>query len=336
MPKSEMKRSPTVVDVAKLAGVGPSTVSRFLRGVNISKNTAARVEAAIRETGYQPDETARALRIGKSSSLGVIVPKVSNAFFSQAVQVLEERAREAGYTVMLMTHQDRQEEQARQLSTLRRARVDGVLMTPVPGSSGDEVRKLLGDVPLVCFDAVLSAEFDAVVLQNRQASAAATEHLLAHGYKRVAAVTAKPKIYSFAERLAGYREALEARGLEPRPIVGEDYEELRHLLRGMLAAKKRPEALLSLSDFATLNVIRIYEELGLEPEEWIPMIGFDDFSYAPLLGRPVTVVVQPVEELMRTALHLLLRRIDGALQGAEPQLVQIPGELTRRRSCGCR
>lgn len=96
-----MNKTPTVVDVARLAGVGPSTVSRYLRGVNISVKAAEKVEQAIRTTGYEPDETARALRLGKSKSIGVVLPKVSNTFFSTAVQILEERAREFGYTVML-------------------------------------------------------------------------------------------------------------------------------------------------------------------------------------------------------------------------------------------
>jgi DNA-binding LacI/PurR family transcriptional regulator len=155
-----MKKTPTVVDVARLAGVGPSTVSRYLKGINISASTAKKVEQAVRKTGYEPDENARALRLGKSKSIGVVLPKISNAFFGTAVQLLEERAHEFGYTMMLVTHQDRRDEQLKQLGTLRRSRVDGVLITAVPGSDLKEIRKAIGDVPLVAFDNKFSDSID--------------------------------------------------------------------------------------------------------------------------------------------------------------------------------
>ena len=329
-----MKKSPTVVDVARLAGVGPSTVSRYLRGVNISEKASEKVAKAIRATGYEPDETARALRLGKSKSIGVVIPKVSNAFFSRAVQMLEERARESGYTMILVTHDDRLDEQAKQLGTLRRSRVDGILITAVSGTDLKSVRQITGEVPIVAFDSLFADAMDGVVLQNREAAANATEHLLAHGYKRIAVVTAKPEIYSFRERIAGFEEAMAARSLKPQKIVANDYDELRHLLRSALKAPKPPQALLALSDVATYNVVRIYQELRIKPADWIPLIGFDDFPYAPLLPTAITVINQPVEELVRSAFSLLLKRIDGTTN-EEPQVIQIPGELIRRRSCGC-
>jgi LacI family transcriptional regulator len=328
------KKPPTVVDVARLAGVGPSTVSRYLRNVNISERTAEKVEKAIRVTGYEPDVNARALRLGKTKSIGVVLPKVSNTFFSTAVQLLEERVREYGYTMMLVTHQDRPDDQIKQLGTLRRSRVDGVLITAVPGTDLKDVRKTLGEVPLVAFDSVFSTAIDGVVLHNRETARLATEHLLAHGYKKVAAVTAKPEIYSFRERLYGFEDTLKQRSLPAQMILGSDYDELRHLLRNVLKGTKRPDALLTLSDFATHNVIRIFDELHYQPSDWIPLIGFDDFSYAPLLAVPITVMRQPIDELIRTSFSLLFKRIEDNTT-AERQIIQIPGELIRRRSCGC-
>jgi LacI family transcriptional regulator len=330
-----MKRNATVVDVAQLAGVGASTVSRFLRGVNISKKASAKVEQAIRETGYQPDEAARALRVGRSQTLGVIVPKVTNAFFGQSVQMMEERARELGYSLLLFTHMDRPDEQAKQLSTLRRCRVDGVVLTAAPGTTLEQVRRALGDTPVVAFDASFSPDIDSVVLQNREAALEATAHLAAHGWRRIAVVGAKPTVFSFAERIAGYSEFVKSRSLEPSIIVAEDYDQLRSMLRNVLTSKERPDALLSLSDFATHNIIRIFEELHWEPKNWVPLLGFDDFAYAPLLGVPVSVIRQPIDEMVRTSLSLLMRRVQKSESQAPPQVIRVPGELLRRRSCGC-
>lgn len=330
-----MKHRPTVVDVAKLAGVGPSTVSRFLRGVNVSRKTAARVEQAIRETGYEPDEAARALRNGRSQTLGVIVPKISNAFFSQSVQQMEERARELGYSLLLFTHMDKLEEQTRQLTTMRRCRVDGLLLAAAPGTTLELVRRTLGETPVVAFDASFSTETDTVVLQNHEAARDATEHLLAHGHRRIAVVGAKAEIFSFRERIEGYTQCMQSRGLEPLQLIGDDYDQLRSLLRNALAARKRPQALLSLSDFATFNMVRIFDEMRLPPEQWPPCVAFDDFAYAPLLGAPLTVVRQPIDEIVRTALNLLMRRIQEPEHSSAPELIRIPGELIKRRSCGC-
>src|SRR5258708_7824862 len=107
MKRFRTKKPPTVTDVAKLAQVGASTVSRFLRGVTVRPAVAARVATAVEELGYQPDETARALRGGRTRAIGVLLPKVSNVFFSQSVQVIEEEARQRGCAVILVTHQDR-------------------------------------------------------------------------------------------------------------------------------------------------------------------------------------------------------------------------------------
>src|SRR5262249_29788118 len=133
VPRNTKKR-PTVKDVAKLADVGASTVSRFLRGVRVKPAVAKRVTRAINELGYQPDEAARALRGGRSRTIGVVLPKVSNVFFSQSIQLMEEEARQRGFTIVLLTHQDRMEQQLEHLATLRRYRADGVIITGAPGT----------------------------------------------------------------------------------------------------------------------------------------------------------------------------------------------------------
>lgn len=330
-----MKKSPTVFDVAALAGVGSSTVSRYLRGVRIKPEAALRVENAIRRTGYQLDGSAQALRLGRTHNLGVVVPKVSNAFFSQAVQFMGERARVLGYSLLLFTHEDRADDQRRQLETLRKCRVDGVLLTAAPGTSAEEVTQALGKTPVVAFDACVTADFHTVVLQNRQAAADGVAHLAAHGYQRIAVVSAKPEVFSFSERIAGYTESMRDRCLAPQDLLAADYEQLRQVLRRVMSGPMRPEAILSLSDFATRNVVQVFEELRLPPESWIPLLGFDDFDYAPLLKLPITVIRQPIEEMVRTAVNLLVGQIEGRTALPSPTLVEIPGELIRRRSCGC-
>jgi LacI family transcriptional regulator len=162
----------------------------------------------------------------------------------------------------------------------------------------------------------------------------ATEHLLSHGYRSIFCVGAKPKVFSFSERMAGYAEAIAAADLTPHFIVPEDYEHLHYQLGTSLRGKLPPDAVLSLSDFATLHTLTTFNEFGLTREERLPLIGFDDFGYAQLMDPPLTVIRQPIETMTRYALSALFRRIeqDGA---GEVQEISLPGELIRRRSCGC-
>ena len=329
-----MTKQPTVLDVARVARVGASTVSRFLRGVPVRREAAERISAAVQKLGYTPDETARALRGGRSRTIGLVLPKISNAFFSEATQYMEEEARKQGCSVILLIHQDYPEQQLEHLQTLRRYRADGVILTAAPGSSLQDIRQVLPGTPLVAFDSFFSREVDSVLLRNREAARIATEHLLSHGYRRILCVGAKPDTYSFRERVTGYIEAMEATRAKPEALVPNDYEQLRYLLGSAIRGKHAPDAILSLSDFATLHTLTAFGELGLEPEKWYPMVSFDEFGYAPLMSPPLTVVRQPVEKMARYALNTLFHRI----QDNEPQEVQqimLPGELVRRRSCGC-
>jgi LacI family transcriptional regulator len=329
-----MKRRPTVKDVARMAQVGSSTVSRFLRGVTVKPRIAERVANAVQVLGYHPNESARALRVGRTHTIGVILPKVSNVFFSESVQVIEEEARQQGCAVILLTHQDWIEQQMEHLATLRRYRVDGVIIAATAGTTAEDIRSALPDVPVVAFDSFFSSEVDSVLLRNRDAGRIATEHLLRHGYTNVACVTSKPQVYSFQERIAGYSDALEAQGLKPNLLTAPNYEQLRFVLAAAIRSKGRPTAMLSLSDFATLTILSTFNELEMRPDEAPPLIGFDDFGFASLLDPPLTVIRQPIEKMVRYAMNILFRRIDGDTEG-ERQLIMLPGDFICRRSCGC-
>ena len=334
MVLAKTKERPTVIDVAQRAHVGASTVSRFLRGVRVRPEVAERVAKAVEALGYHPDETARTLRGGRSRTIGVVLPKVSNVFFSQAVQVMEEEARKRGCAVILFTHQDRISEQQEHLKALRRYRVDGVIITAVAGTTLRDIRAVLLEVPIVAFDSVFSKEIDTVVLRNREAGRIATDHLLRHGYKNVACVTGKPEVYSFKERSEGYKDAMTTKRLKPNLLTAPTYEQLRFELATVIRSRNRPSAILSLSDFATLTILSTFNELGLTAADAIPVIGFDDFGFAPLVNPPLTVVRQPIEQMVLYAMNALFRRIDG--EAADPgQLIMLAGELICRQSCGC-
>jgi LacI family transcriptional regulator len=328
------KRRPTVTDVARLANVGASTVSRHLRGVSVSSEVAIRVAEAITQLGYHPDETARALRVGRTRTIGVIIPQVSNMFYSRAVQLIEEEVGKRGSAVILLTHQESRKQQAIQLATIRRYRADGLILAPAAGSTLEELRSALPGTPVVAIDRLISPEMDSVVLRNRDAARTATEHLLSHGYKNIAAVVSRPEIASFQQRWQGYTEAMAEKKLDTMLIQAPDHDQLRYALTSSFLGQRRPDALLSFSNRVTQTILLAFDELAFTREDRIPMLGFDDFELASLVDPALSVVRQPTENMMRHATNILFRRIEDE-EPMEPQNIALPGQLVYRRSCGC-
>jgi len=329
-------RRPTVLDVAQLARVGASTVSRYLRGGNnVSHDVSLRVAEAVRKLGYQPDELARGLRGGRTHTIGVIFPQTANSFFGRCVQMIEQEAAARGCAVILHTHNESPELQSRQLATLRRYRADGVILTCAPGSDLHSLQKELTGIPLVALDRPLWDEADAVLLRNREASRMAVEHLLSHGHTAIACITAAAHMYTFSERVAGYREVIAGAGLREHLIVADNYEQLQGAVGRALDGRDAPTALFSLSNMATFSVLLSLTKAHHKVSRELALIGFDDVDYASLLNPSLTTIRQPIGNLSQQAVQLLFDRI---LYGdkRQPERIMLPGELVRRHSCGCR
>ena len=329
-----MTKRSTVVDVARAAAVSPSTVSRHLRGVAVGADIALQIDEAIRKLQYTPDLTARALRGGRTKTLGVIIPQVNNTFYAQAVQLIEGEARRRGYAVILLTHQENLEQQAHQLATLRRYRTDGLILAPAAGSSLEEIRATIPGMPVVALDRVISPEMDSVALRNHDAARTATEHLLQHGYKRIACVASRVEIMSFQQRWQGYGEAVAAKRRPALLIEAPEHDQLRYLLCSTLLDRQRPDALLCFSNRATWTVLQAYDELSLSRPARLPLLGFDDFEMAPMVDPPISVVRQPTENMVRHAISILFERIGGN-ETLEVQNIALLAQMIYRRSCGC-
>ncbi len=329
-----MTKRSTVVDVANAASVSPSTVSRHLRGIAVGAEIARHIDEAIRNLHYTPDLTARALRGGRTRTLGVIIPQVNNTFYAQAVQLIEIGASKRGYAVILLTHQESLERQAIQLSTLRRYRTDGVVLAPAAGSRVDDIRAIIPGMPVVALDRPISNEIDSVALRNHDAARTATEHLLGHGYKRIACVASRIDITSFQHRWQGYAEAVAAKRRPPLLIEAPGHDPLRHLLCSTLLDRQRPDALLCFSNRATWTVLQAYDELSLPKTARLPLLGFDDFEMAPMIDPPISVVRQPTENMVRHTVSILFERIHGN-STLEIQNIALWAQMVYRRSCGC-
>jgi LacI family transcriptional regulator len=248
--------------------------------------------------------------------------------------MIEHEATSRGCAVILLTHQEDPALQLKQLATLKRYRADGIVLTAAPESSFATLQSELAGLPLVALDRPLWDEVDSVILKNREAACEATTHLLEHGHTLIACVTGVPEVYSFQERISGYREAMRARCMQDQLVVAKDYDQLRTAVRNVLTSDRRPTALFTLSNMATFSALTAIKELQLAPKREPALIGFDDVGYADLVSPTITTVRQPTDMLARHAVNLLFRRILNEGNG-RVEHISLAGELRYRRSCGC-
>lgn len=322
---------PTVLDVASLAGVAPSTVSRCLRGGSyVSTDVRQRVAAAVKLLKYEPNHVAQSLRGARTNSIGAVFPQIANPFFSRCVQQIEREATRQGSSVILLTHQEDPQRQSEQLSVLRRARADGLILAAAPDSDMQKLREELGEMPIVALDRTLWADADVITLDHREAARQATVHLLEHGYTQIDCVTANPTVYSFHQRILGYNQAMQTAGLMPKVITSSDYAELETVVRDAIHIAPGLNALLSLSSMATIAALKA---MRLEQRR-IALIGFDDVDLSTLVSPSITVMVQPTEQMAHDSVELLFRKINGDPERSSTR-IQSMGCLVRRESCGC-
>ena len=328
------KKGATVIDVALAAGVGASTVSRYVRGgQSVSAAVAARIEQAISRLGYEPNHLARGLRGGRTQTLGVLVPHVNNVFFGNAIRIIQVEAQRRGYTVMLLMHQEDARLQEEQLASLKRSRVDGIILVPAAETSAERVKRILEETPLVAFDRPLHSELDAITLDNRGAGQQATEHLLWHKHAQIVAVTAPYKLQPLQRRLKGHQESMDVAGCKTETIVMHDSEQLGRELAATLSRKRSPAtAILSVSYTLSIAILGSLRDHGIGLEK-VGFIAIDDLEFAQFVDPELTTVAQPTEQLAQLCVEQLMQRIEG--NADRPVRISLPGILKVRASCGC-
>jgi DNA-binding LacI/PurR family transcriptional regulator len=321
--------------VAERAGVSPATVSRVLNGRdNVRADYRARVLEVVAELDYRPNRLARNLRRQRADMIGVIVSDIENPHFSESVRAVEDAAYRRGYRVLLCNTDETADKQSAYLQMLAQERVLGVILSPSdPGD--DEIAQLLDlGIPVVALDReVDDRRADAVVADNVEAARIATEHLVAAGHERVGLIAGPPDVETGAERLQGYREAMEAAGLEPLVASGRfRIDDGRRATYELLGADPRPTALVAGNNLTAIGALKALREAELEVPGQMALVAVDDPFWAELIEPPLTTVAQPVRAMAHRAMSFLLERIEGKRIEARREVFGV--ELRRRSSCG--
>lgn len=328
---------PTLVHVAKLAGVGLGTASRALSGQGyVSEETSARIHRAVEQLGYQRNELARSLKVKRSGAIGLVIPDVSGPFMAGCVRAIQKVFRKAGYTCIITFTDSDERVEAQELDYLTRHQVDGILISPAPGSTAHFRTPQMAHTPTVSFDQPIDKQdFDAILLKNRHYARAAVDHLIGHGHKRIACLGINRNHYTIQQRMEGYRVAMKQAGLTPMLAVVDLADGgIRRQIDTWLALKNPPTALFSLNDLTTLDTVETFAVRGIKMPGQIAFIGFDDIQLGPYLDPPLSAVVQPAAEMGECAALRLLERIE-ASEKLPSKRVMLDAALILRGSCGC-
>jgi LacI family transcriptional regulator len=336
-------KHPTLSEVAKRAGVGTTTVSRVINGVeHVEPKTLARVEQAIKELGYLPNHAARVLKGHRTRTIGFVIPSIADSFFSNCAEVLQSVARSHDFLVIVLTTQNDADTERDAVNILTQHRVDGFVIAPADSES-ENLRSLLArlPVPIVALDRpVAGSAVPSVVANNFDGAQHATRHLIKHGYKRIACLTGEMNLYTIRERVRGYCDAIESAGLKTileTPI--HDYESAERAIKKMLHSRTPPDAIFTTKNSTTIATFEALQRMGISIPKKVALLGYDDFQLAGTVRPAITVVQQPINELGHVAAQLLFEQLlRSAVPGGvalPPQHVELKTRLIRRGSCGC-
>jgi LacI family transcriptional regulator len=326
-------------DVAKRAGVSPVTVSRVINGAsNVHGATRERVEQAIQELGYVPNLSARSLRSRQTSTLALIVPDITNAFWTTVARGVEDTAEAEGYSVLLCNTDESLAKQTGYLNAVLQQRVDGVIIAPY--DSDPRNLSQLGNLktPLVVLDRRVDGwDVDTVRTDSISGAYALTQHLTRLGYRQIAIISGPSVTSTAEERVAGYCLALEEAGIaiDPRLIRRGEYRSSsgRVLTDQLLNEGISLSAIVAANNIIALGVLESLQNHGKTVPQDIALVCFDELPDLARFYPFLTVVVQPAYDMGINAAQLLLSRIN-ANAPLHPRQVVLPSRLVLRYSCG--
>lgn len=324
----------TIRDVAERAGVSVATVSKVLnQRYGVAATTSARVRSVIEELGYEASLVAQSLRNHRTNVIGILVADLE-PFSTELLKGAADAIRGSGFELVVYSAGGRTDDQAgwerRYLSRLSGTLVDGALL--VTPAASLEPRE---GTPVVAVDPHTgSAELPTIDSDNLSGAQLAVEHLLGLGHRRIALLKGRPDLQSAHLRETGYRRALAAAGVsvdENLVQVGAyDPEVSAASARLLLDSPDRPTAVFAANDLSAIATVEVANELGLRVPEDLSVVGFDNIPESVLCVPPLTTVEQPIREMGRRAIQLLIPLING--EQPEPTHVTLDTRLVVRQS----
>lgn len=325
--------------IARLAGVSQTTVSRVLSGhPHVAPMTRQRVLQVIEETGYVPNVLARGLVTRHTGTIGLVVSNITNQFYPELIEALCTLAAENGFSILLGNTQQNPERQREFLRLLIERRVDGIILTSTMLQAPFVDELVDHGYPLVLVNRLTEPNRgDSVSIDNEAGAQTAVAHFLNLGHRRIAYLRGLVGTSTNRDRERGFTAALRAAGMaiDPDALLAGDYTTLgAQLAAGRFARlPDRPTAVLCADDGSALGFMDGLSDEGISVPDGCAVIGFDDVREAAHREIGLTSIRQPVARMAEIAMELLMDRIKGT-HPRTPRHVVLPAELIVRRTCG--
>jgi LacI family transcriptional regulator len=325
----------TLLDVARVAGVSPSTVSRILNGTaKVSDDKRAAVQAAIEKMNFAPNQMAQGLKKGRSNTIGIVVQDIASPFFDETLHGVDDGLKGTGYASVIVSGHWNAAEEAERIRLLLARKVDGIIL--LSGRlADDDILRFAGQRPIVSTGRALqTGSALGFKLDNENGAYQAVRHLLELGHRRIAFVTGPANNNDAEERMTGYRRALGEAGIDfdERLVAEGDFHEAggAQAMAQLLDRGTGFTAVFAANDLSAYGARLCMYRKGIAVPDDISLIGFDDLPGSEYTTPPLTTIRQPLYDIGLIATRALLRLIDGDSVTEEiPPLQLVVRETTR-------
>ncbi|WP_211177808.1 LacI family DNA-binding transcriptional regulator [Pseudonocardia acidicola] len=328
------RRRPTMKDVAEHARVSVSTVSYVLNDSGpVAPERRNRVLDAVRLLEYSPNESARSLKRRSASTIGLVVPELTNQFFAMVAEGVQKAASTRDVLVVLCVPDATGQPEENHAKLLRSQRLDGVVYLSGTGTLPASILELSRFGPVVLVDEQIPGfDLPAVACDSRRGAREVARHVLDQGHRRIAVIGGPSALWTAQQRLAGYREAFAAAGMDPDgvPVLVGDYRQDsgRELAAQALAGPEgeRPTALLCANDLMAIGAVEYCKSVGIRVPDDVSIVGFDDLPVSALITPRLTTVRQPAHDMgyhAVMALFDILENKESESLGLQPTTVQL-------------
>jgi LacI family transcriptional regulator len=325
-------------DIARQLNISTTTISFIINGKaeekRISPELKEKVLKKIKELGYVPNQLAKSLRTGKTNIIGLIVEDISNSFFARVAHMIEEEVNKRGYKIIYCSSENSVDKMTEVINMFRESQVDGFIITPTEGGE-TEVNKLMKDrAHLILFDRYFPGlDTNYVVLDNSYGSYIGVQHLVQRGYKKIGFVTIDSDQSQMVDRYNGYAKAIKEAGLKPyvkRISFFDEPAVAIHKMESFLNKKDKPDAVFFATNYLGIYGLEAITNLKLKIPADIGVITFDDHDLFRLFTPSITVIAQPIAEMSKAMINILLDEIAApARPSATQQMVLRPSLVVR-------
>ncbi len=328
--------SVTMKDVASKSGLSIATISKYINGGNVLEENRKIIDKVIKELGFEVNEMARGLKTSKTKTIGLLIPSLENIFFTSIVSNIESVLIKSGYSTIICDYKEDKDLEKQKLDFLLKKMVDGIITMPM-GNDSEAINSVVErNIPVVLIDRALrDIKCDTVLVDNLNAAYNAVEQLIILGHKRIGIICGPDEIYTAQERLKGYERVHEDYNMpvDSTLVKKGDYqvESGYRLLSELIKMEEPPTAILVTNYEMTLGALMAVNEGNIKIPDDISFIGFDNLQLSKVVKPPLSIVMQPVQQIGEVAANTILKRLKGDTSNF-PSMLRLKTELIMKES----